>query len=294
MSNPDTRLVPPGWHQHFNTPRQSRSSTPVPVLELEPIEPSADASSGSFIRSFTPDSAKLSTAQQLYASAINKINTRSSSPGLKSSPAKTSQLSPPSAQKRPSTSSLYLFPDPSQNAQPAGSTELYNRTVASQQGGTIPSPFRNVDSRQAQSFDPSGRRSQSVQLPPLPRNGSHQPQRALTEATLLLDLINRNNPNVVIIRPTRMGETPTIAMIARPASDQRNHPDTLTSPPLYGSSGPSIRYDTNVSLPPASLLSAPPNARLTMNMYRHQALRTSYPTRAPLRTNLSSNSTPLG
>ena len=225
-------------------------------------KPSASWTEGS-VTSFTqnraPAGSRLSTAQQLYASAINKQKSSSPDPEASHRP-KSPPMSPPSIPFAPkhasslSTSSRVVsFPDLSRgNAQQVGSTDLYNMTVVAQQGGATSSSRRaNYNSGQPQLS--SSPRSQSVQLSSS-QDFPAQPSRASTLASMQLDDLNRHNRNVVITRSTRLGEAPIVAMTASPPSaEQKSHPDTLISPPLYASSGP----PTSAHYTPVTFLPAP-------------------------------------
>jgi hypothetical protein len=244
----------------------SRGATP-PGPREKPSAPQTEAPSVSVtssIQSRTPAGSKLSTAQQLYAGAINKQ--KSSPPGPEASHGPKSpqmSLSPvPLALKHASSSSMsspvFSFPDLSwRNAQQTSPTDLYNMAVVVQRGGATSSSRRaNQDSGQLRVPSPPPPRSESVQSSSSPQDFPAQPDRASTLGSAQLDYLNRQNRNVVI------SKAPTIAMTAPPPSaEQKRHPDTLIPPPLYASSGPppSAHYNTPVTFPPptSSLLTAP-------------------------------------
>ncbi|KAF8628161.1 hypothetical protein AX17_006031 [Amanita inopinata Kibby_2008] len=279
-SNPDTRPLPSGWHQHYDSeyyvqinvlppkvsythPASLENPPPTAMMPIPdiPTQPKMTPVSGD-----QPSTgAKMSLAQQLYANAINK-KTATAGPGRVHLASPPSSPSPPNLQRRPPSISppTTLSELSSGNVQRGAPTEFYNSIVAAQCGGPTFAPRANTASGSLRLH-----RSQSSQPP---NYLQYQPHRATTTGSVQIHNLNKNNRQVVT-NPTRRGDTPTISMVVcPPLAAQQTHRDSLSSPPLHAGlnpasppqqvvSPPNTPYSPSSASSPStsSTISTPPN-----------------------------------
>ncbi|PFH50571.1 hypothetical protein AMATHDRAFT_60852 [Amanita thiersii Skay4041] len=293
--NPDTRPLPPGWHQQYDLDRQSWYYIQINVLPPKvsythpaglgsfpstnapismPATPSAPPSepqptiprvvSPPMVGSRPSTGSKLSLAQQMYASAINKKNPANNysmpvgSVNVQSPPSVDVSRLPPLSPISPPLQ-VSAFPDSaSRDLEPAAIGDLYSNIVSAQRGGgggtlrsSRPASSHNFGPVPISANTSTVHRSQSYQ-PISHHNEHHLPHRATTIPATQIHSLNKNNNNVTIISPTRPGDTPTICMNARPppAGAQKRHQDTLPTPSPFSNNSP---------VPPPKQVASPPN-----------------------------------